>query len=268
AETGAGRRAFVTVADLTHKDQWDGGADAAFAGLRAAMEAAVALRAQPGRDFVVAPLPTRDGAAVRRLGPRFAVSVFPYESGEAGAFGQELSEAERAALLDLLATLHRSAVPEPLAELSPESPTGDVLRRALAELRERLAAYDALAAEVAGRGARRVVTHGEPHPGNVLRRAGAGHAGDRPLLVDWDTVRLAHPERDLWLVATGPADLDRYARASGHTPDPAALALYALRWDLRDVSEYLTWFRGPHERTSDTEAGWSGLRETVARLTR
>ncbi|MFF5721544.1 phosphotransferase family protein [Streptomyces buecherae] len=292
AEGGAGRRAFVTVADLTHKDQWGSGADAAFAGLRAAMEATVALRAQPGRDFVVAPLTTRDGAAIRRLGPRFAVSVFPYESGEAGAFGQELSAAERGALLDLLATLHRSAVPEPLAELSPRLPTGDVLRRALAEcgrpwrggpfaeparelvadaaaaLRERLAAYEELAAEVAGRGARRVVTHGEPHPGNVLRRAGAGHAGDRPLLVDWDTVRLAHPERDLWLVATGPADLDRYARASGHTPDPAALALYALRWDLGDVTEYLTWFRGPHERTSDTEAGWSGLCETVARLTR
>ncbi|WEV25387.1 phosphotransferase [Streptomyces sp. 71268] len=291
AETGAGRRAFVTVADLTHKDQWGSGPDAAFAGLRAAMEAAVALRAQPGRDFVVAPLTCRDGAAIQRLGPRFAISVFPYESGEAGAFGQELSQDERGEVLDLLATLHRSAVPEPLADLPPESPTGEALRRALAEcgrpwhggpfaeparelvagaaaaLRERLAAFDGLAAEVAGRGARRVVTHGEPHPGNVLWRAGSGRAGGRPLLVDWDTVRLAHPERDLWLVATGPADLDRYARASGHTPDPSALALYALRWDLGDVAEYLTWFRGPHERTSDTEAGWSGLRETVARLT-
>ncbi len=215
AETGAGRRAFVTVADLTHKDQWGSGADAAFAGLCAAMEAAVALRAQPGRDFVVAPLTTREGAAIRRLGARFAISVFPYESGEAGAFGQELARDERDEVLDLLAALHRSAVRAPLADLPPPSPTREVLRRALAEcgrpwhggpfaepardvvagaagaLRERLAAFDELAAEVAGRSARRVVTHGEPHPGN-----GCGapeRVGRAPGRCSWTGTRCGSP---------------------------------------------------------------------------
>jgi spectinomycin phosphotransferase len=40
-----------------------------------------------------------------------------------------------------------------------------------------------------------VVTHGEPHPGNILRAAGGLY------LIDWDTVGLALPERDLWMVA-------------------------------------------------------------------
>ena len=39
-----------------------------------------------------------------------------------------------------------------------------------------------------------VVTHGEPHAGNVMRRSDGRH-----LLVDWDTVAVAPPERDLWM---------------------------------------------------------------------
>ena len=65
------------------------------------------------------------------------------------------------------------------------TPYGDALRAALRE-------HDAAAAPAASRA---VPTHGEPHPGNVVV-TGAG-----PVLVDWDTARLAEPERDLWLVA-------------------------------------------------------------------
>jgi spectinomycin phosphotransferase len=87
------------------------------------------------------------------------------------------------------------------------------------------------------------------------------------LLVDWDTVGLAVPERDLWSVATGPDDLARYADASGHRPDPEALALYRLRWDLEEVAIYLGEFRSPHERTPDTELSWTGLTDSVQQLT-
>jgi aminoglycoside phosphotransferase (APT) family kinase protein len=53
-----------------------------------------------------------------------------------------------------------------------------------------LTAYDTLARQVAGHPDRFVVTHGEPHAGNVLlTRRG-------PVLVDWDTVLAAPPERD------------------------------------------------------------------------
>ncbi|MFE6777578.1 phosphotransferase family protein [Streptomyces sp. NPDC057702] len=285
AESADGHRAFVTVADLAHKEQWGADPDAAYAGLRAALETALALRARPDHDFVVAPLTTREGRALRRLDARHALSVFPYEDGVAGEFGQVPSRAERDEVLDVLAALHRGTVPATTPRLALELPTRASLERALAAtgdpwhggpfaeparelvraaesaLRGRLAAFDDLVAEVAGRGARRVVTHGEPHPGNVLRRAGG-----RPLLVDWDTVGLAVPERDLWLVSTDPADLARYAEASGHAPDPGALALYALRWELGDVAEFLDRFRSPHEHTEDAALAWTALRGTIGSL--
>ncbi|MER0241855.1 phosphotransferase [Streptomyces sp. HSW2009] len=256
----------------------------AFTTLRSALDTAAALRAGPCGEAVVAPLPSADGERVRRVDARYAVSVFPYESGVAGEFGRWRSAAERHRVLDLLATLHRSPVPAGAVHLPPHLSARGALERALADvrgpwrggpyaeparalvlrggdaLRGRLAEFDGLLAEVAGRGAAPVVTHGEPHAGNVL------FAGDRPRLVDWDTVGLAVPERDLWLVAEGPADLDRYARASGREPDPAALALYALRWELEDVAAYLDWFRAPHERTADTEVAWAGLSGTVRAL--
>jgi spectinomycin phosphotransferase len=84
-------------------------------------------------------------------------------------------------------------------------------------------------------------------PGNILR------AGGRRLLVDWDTVGLAVPERDLWW-------LDDRA-------DPSAVALYRLRWDLDDVSVFVEQFRSPHARTLDTEQAWAGLLGHVERLT-
>jgi spectinomycin phosphotransferase len=77
--------------------------------------------------------------------------------------------------------------------------------------------------------------------------------GDRRLLIDWDTVGLAVPARDLWW-------LDDVQR----TP---AIELYRLRWDLDDVSVFLAEFRAPHTRTPDTEQAWAGLAGCVERLT-
>ena len=81
-----------------------------------------------------------------------------------------------------------------------------------------------------------VITHGEPHPGNIIRVAadgavGAGPAGGAIMLIDWDTVALAPPERDLWMVATETGDeLRRYTELTGRPVDsgrdralPAAL---------------------------------------------
>ncbi|MGW0481575.1 phosphotransferase [Nonomuraea sp. NPDC003214] len=126
-------------------------------------------------------------------------------------------------------------------------------------LRRALERFDRLAREVRGPF---VVTHGEPHPGNLLWRDG------RPALVDWDTVGLAPPERDLWLAAPAERDLARYEAATGRRPDPSALALYRLRWDLDDVCDFLDWFRAPHGRTPDTEVAWRGLEDALERFSR
>jgi spectinomycin phosphotransferase len=46
----------------------------------------------------------------------------------------------------------------------------------------------------------------------------------------------------------------------------AALACYRLGWDLDDLAELLPWFRGPHERSADTETAWRSVAGIVGRL--
>ncbi|WP_052423553.1 aminoglycoside phosphotransferase family protein [Nonomuraea candida] len=270
-----GRRWFVTVADVRRQT---------YDGLRPAMETAATLREEAGLGFVVAPLRACDGSVLRRLDRhRHAMSVFPYEEGRAGHFGDELPAGERARVIDLLAELH--ATPPPLStparpvELTgragleqaldgPSSPwlggpysrpAQELIAAHAGTLRRGLAELDRLAAKPR----EQVVTHGEPHPGNLLR---AG--GDRLLLVDWDTVGTAAPERDLWLVVRGEDDLERYAEAAGRAVDRDALALYRLRWALNDVVEFVEWFRSPHAGTPDAETAWTGLTTTLDELAR
>ncbi|EPH41513.1 phosphotransferase [Streptomyces aurantiacus] len=280
-----GRGWFVTVSDLDHKEYCGADAEAALKGLRQAMDTAVALRASDdGLRFVVAPVPAADGSSVVPLDARYALTVFPHVGGRAGEFGQELSDAERDRVLGLLARLHGRTPPdstptttlEPagladvhaaLSDLAgpwPGGPFAEPARRLLAvhaaTVRSRLADFEALAERVRHRGAPLVVTHGEPHPGNLIE------GDDGYLLVDWDTVGLAVPERDLSLLADDPAALTHYAGLTGRTPDPAALALYRLRWNLLDVAEFVGWFRAPHEETADTRSAWGAFEETVTQL--
>ena len=284
AVTGADRRRyFVTLSDLAYKEYCGPTPDAAFAGLRDAMDTAVEL-GERGLGFVVAPLRTGDGRSTVRVGERYALAVFPHTPGASGRFDGERSAEERDRVLDLLAELHRQRPPAPTPRTSLQPGGRDRLAAALEEtggpwrggpfaepareliaanagaLRARLADFDRLAAEVRRRGGAQVVTHGEPHPGNLMDDGAALR------LVDWDTVGLAVPERDLSQFGTDPALFARYTERTGHLPDPAALALYPLRWDLGEVAEYLGWFRAPHTRTDDTELGWQGLTETVQRL--
>ncbi|GAA1506757.1 hypothetical protein GCM10009677_44080 [Sphaerisporangium rubeum] len=278
----AGTDWFVTVADLPHKPHCGDGPDAAFTGLHAAMDTAWSLRHETGLPFVTAPLRTAAGDTTVRLGQRYAVSVFPYTDGTAGDFGTRLTPEERTPVIDMLAALHgitpppstparpltlseRAGLERALAETGRTSdggpyaePVRDLLSRHRTGLRRRLEEFDRRSAGVRGEP---VVTHGEPHPGNVLRAPG-GLA-----LVDWDTVGLAPPERDLWLAATTPEDLDRYAEATGRHPDPSLLELYRLRWSLEDVSLFLDYFRSPHDGTADAEQSWTALTGTVEWLT-
>ena len=110
------------------------------------------------------------------------------------------------------------------------------------ELAQLIALADRLAADARTRDRGFVVTHGEPHAANVIR------SGDRQLLVDWDTVALGPPERDLWMVDAR----DTYERASGRPLDDAALDFFRLTWDLKDIAEYLNVLRGPHRENEDT----------------
>ena len=223
---------------------------------------------------------------LHRLGDRWAVALYPHVDGRAHAWGDHRTTAERLAVVDLLATLHRDAGPAARAAVRRHGqaiprhdelvatiaagpgagwgpgpyaePARDLLARHGAAVLAALDRHDALAAAAAARPERWVVTHGEPHPGNTITTA----AG--PVLVDWDTTRLAPPERDLWsLVAGGPEAADRYAERTGTAVDPDGVALHRLAWDLTDIALYVFDFRRPHADDDDPRTAWAALRATL-----
>jgi spectinomycin phosphotransferase/16S rRNA (guanine(1405)-N(7))-methyltransferase len=130
----------------------------------------------------------------------------------------------------------------------------ELLRAHAEDLPVLIAAYRSLARRAGSWPERMVITHGEPHAGNVIVTAG-GLA-----LIDWDTTLLAPPERDLWgLAEDGASLLGCYVAATGTEINDGAL--YRPRWDLAEVGGYLSQFRSPHEETADTRQSWKELQQ-------
>jgi len=81
--------------------------------------------------------------------------------------------------------------------------------------------------------------------------------GGSHVLVDWDTVALAPPERDLWmLVGENGEEASGYADATGREPDAIAMNFFRLRWDLADIAAFTDLLRSPHGHTEDTEKAY------------
>jgi spectinomycin phosphotransferase len=278
------QRFFVTVDDLEHKAGLGDTCDSVFAGLRGAFDTALALRSRGGLAFVVAPLPTLGGETVRRIGPRHSIALFPYLDGAAGDFSDDISGAHRADVVRLLAELHQSppatspvtrrvdldfagragleAAMNDLDSTWRGGPFAEPARAWLAgharDLGRLVTDFDRLMGAVAASDNAPVITHGEPHPGNILRSHG------RLVLIDWDTVALAPPERDLWLVATASGDeVALYAELTGHQVSQVAMSLYRLAWELTDVAAYIEQFRSPHQHSEDSQDAWHYLTRTA-----
>ena len=271
-----GSRWFVTVSDLAAPWLPD---------LPTAMQTAAWLATEAGLEFVVAPVPTRAGQAVGSLDSRHALTLFPYVDAAPGRLDEPIGDSDRAAIIDLLARLHtaiphgiqvpirplelasRVAIEQALASLcGPWSggpyaePGRHLLARYERPLRHAFARFDGLLERFREAGGPCVITHGEPHPGNLLRtRAGL-------CLVDWDMTALARPERDLWWVVSEEHDAARYSWRTGWVVSQDALLLYRLRWGLNDVAEFLSELRGPHELTADTLVSWTALQQTLASI--
>jgi spectinomycin phosphotransferase len=273
-----GSRWFVTVSDLA--SPW-------LADLPGAMQTAAWLATQAGLGFVVAPVPMRAGQVVGTVDSRHALTLFPYLDGTSGHFEDPIEDGDRAAIIDMLARLHtaipkgiqvpaqplelanRQAIDQALGSLGVPwtggpyaEPGRDLLARYERPLRQAFARFDGLLDRVRGAGGPDVITHGEPHPGNLLRT----RAGLR--LVDWGMTALARPERDLWRVISGDQDAARYSQRTGWTVNQDALALYRLRWDLDDVAGMLPKIRGSHQQTADTLMTWTELQKTLEAITR
>jgi spectinomycin phosphotransferase len=280
----SGTRAFVTVDDLDQKKWLGDTRESAFAALRAAFDTAATLR-DAGLPFVVAPIRTSSGATVLRTGARHAVALFPFVDGRSGRFGHA-DAAEQVAVASMLAELHkatpvarsvarsvgielpgRGRLESSLQELGQAwvgGPLSEPARRALAanagDMADLLALADRLSAAVESRGSAWVITHGEPHAGNVMRTA------QNRVLVDWDTVALAPPERDLWMLVGDSADdaANVYTDATGHRLDDDAVSFFRLTWDLKDLAEYLNVLRSLHRETEDTARAYEGLTRCVS----
>jgi spectinomycin phosphotransferase len=101
------------------------------------------------------------------------------------------------------------------------------------------------------------VTHGEPHSANFI----AGTGGELHL-IDWDTVRLAPPERDLAVLGERhPRALAAYQATAGPlAPRKEMIKLFETRWTLEDICLYVRQLRRPHTGSSDDRAAWENLK--------
>jgi spectinomycin phosphotransferase len=277
------QRFFVTVDDLGTKAWLGDTCDDAFAGLRKAFDTALVLRDKAGLEFVLAPLPASDGESARRVGQCHSVALFPFVDGEAGDFSDSTDAQRRAEMVHLLVRLHQATPSLPMGQplelgfagrAGLEAAMGGVtqawntgpyaeparswLAGHIDHLGRLLDDFDDVVRTVAATQVSPVITHGEPHPGNVL------HSSDELLLIDWDTVALAPPERDLWLLATDSGEAAAlYRDATGHEVNSGAVSLYRQAWDLADIAVYLDQFRSPHLQTADTEEAWTYLENSI-----
>jgi spectinomycin phosphotransferase len=282
-----GHRHFVTIDDLDNKDWLADTKDAAFEALVKAFGTAEVLRRVAGLEFVVAPVATPAGDVLCRLSDRYSLSVFPFLAGSSFPFGPYQDTQLRDRALDMVAALHRStravlddaprhviryggqsdlkaflSDPGRPWEGGPFSEPAYVLvsghRRDVAEL---VADFESLAELTDSARQDVVITHGEPHPANLM--SVDGHL----YLLDWDTTAVAPPERDLSLVASAPGQgIERYEQATGHEVDFTLVTLYRLRWFLDDLASAVRLFRNPHVEDTDTRRWWEGLAPRLEQL--
>jgi aminoglycoside phosphotransferase (APT) family kinase protein len=238
----------------------------------------------PAVDFVSAPEATREGEPAAGMDERFGVAVYPFIEGRSFEFDGAFTVEHRAAILDLLVAVHtappsagqramvddftvphRDALEAALqgAGVPDHGPytraTSNLVLEHAGPIRRLLERYDTLAARSP---TPRVLTHGEPHPGNTMLTA---HGW---ILIDWDTALLAPPERDLWSLDPGDGSiLAAYAEATGVSAQPAALELYRLSWDLAELAVDVARFRRRHTGNRDDDACWHNLSTFVAGLT-
>jgi len=272
---------WLTVDDLDDKPFLGASRPAVLKALRQALDVSSALH-NTGLEFVLAPQPALAGELVVEVTERYALAVYPFiQNGMTYPWGKPLPDAERGELEQMLSRLHQAtprvramarAIPVELSERGTleaalcepwsNGPYAQAAREVLTahhdQVQRMLQTFDGWVADVATRDGQAVISHGEPHPRNFMRVDG------RLLLLDWDTVGLAPPERDLWWLAQhGTAGMERYAEATGHHPDDVALRLFRLRWQLDDLIWCVRSLSVAHTETRDTQLAWSALPNVV-----
>ncbi|BDD82468.1 hypothetical protein TPB0596_22310 [Tsukamurella pulmonis] len=221
-----------------------------------------------GVPGVVAPMPSLDARYMVPLGDD-GLSVTPWLAGITPS--EETAAAHAGRTVELLRGLHAARPPAVLPRWSTSvppdlvarvrrttaarwstGPYGERARGAIAGRADAIEGWAARHAELVARAERsegRVPTHGEPHHANQM-------LVDHDLvLVDWESLRLAPPERDL-------LDVPVALRAEFAARD-WAIELFELEWRLTEIAEYLDWFRRPHTGGTDDATAYAGLLEEL-----
>jgi hypothetical protein len=284
ATDNLGLRHFVTVDELSSESRIGDEVSVLGLHLRPALAAATDLRAL-GCSFVVAPIATKADHPFVQF-ESYAVALFPFVEGQSFSFEESFGEAGRERVLEVVAALHRvpiDAIRPPATdgfvvpwldqldrsrhydESGSNGPHTAVASQLLidneAEIGRLIARYQTLVTQYLSDPGPVVVTHGEINPGNVMVTS------EGWLIVDWDTVLLAPPERDLWRLAQGGGSVLRaYADATGTTPNERLVDLYGIRWDLAEIASFAAEFRRPHEDTEDSRKALEILRSVIGRL--
>lgn len=223
--------------------------------------AAAALATELG--FVHPPLPGASGRFTVPLGPGW-LSVTGWVDGA--------RPTDPAAVVPLIEQLHRMDPPagvrswetsvaadlvDRLAKMTAQpwlqGPHGEAarcaVRSALPLLATAVDEHQQLSARLDP--SRFVLTHGEPGVHNQWRTADG-----RLVLIDWETLRLAPPERDLTSL---PSEV--------LPSDPESMRLMRLEWSLSEVAAYADWLRGPHQDDADTRVALGGLVQEIEAAT-
>jgi hypothetical protein len=281
-----GNRHFLTVDELASESRIGDEISVHGLRLRPALAAATDLRAC-GCRFVVAPIATKDDDPFVRF-DGYAVALYPFIEGDSFTFEESFGQADRDQVLELIVRLHGVPIDEIRSpatdgfvipwldeldqswhcddESGPKGPYAATASQLLidngAGIRRLIARYRTLVARYLSDPGPAVVTHGEIHPGNVMMTSKGW------MIIDWDTVMLAPPERDLWRLAQGGdgSVLRAYAKATGMTPRQWLIDLYSLRWDLAEIASFAAEFRKPHEDTEDSRKALEILLAVVGRL--
>jgi spectinomycin phosphotransferase len=270
-DTADGARYFLTVDDLRTKSWFGPSVEATFIGLSDAYSAAHTLAAS-GLTFVVAAEATSAGDVVCRLDELRALSLTRFMDGTTAGFGANVSAEQSAQLQLVLAQLHASVAPRGIRIERPSDVVTEVrdglrvsdwessgpytarVKRWLTdkgrELQRAVTGLEALGATSPP--TELVVTHGEPHWGNVMMTS------DGLLLVDWDTVALARSERDLWHISRDPGELSAYEQFAAPVQRDA-LEFYAMAWTLRDVVAYVRHLAAAEDTDDESATAWDNL---------
>ena len=229
--------------------------------------------ADAGLEFVRAPIPTAAGSATVSVGGLW-LSLWPWLEGRTGSSHHHRDQSDLAATLAMAHRLHnhRTIEPDPalvenwklsgrdelwsrVAEGGGDGPyAAEVFSRVDANrsrITHMLTRYDELAGALTKAGTEFVITHGEPHAGNVI------HTASGPMLIDWDTARWAPKERDLWSLT----DYAGWQEVYGEDDISAdALEIYRLQWDLTEIIDFVGILLASPRVDPDTEVAANALR--------